>query len=150
MASSGVYFNIVTEVVLVVVILWTVFGPDGVASSAAVLQLYAEPIQAQNFISTAISIASVSPGEFTAVYKGQGNALKLKFTKTGEKEFAQVVPIFDVKIDYKPAQPMLLTLGECSLSPSPPAELTVPKGIGHEIRIVKVPGENCKVSVEAD
>jgi len=150
MASSGVYFNIVTEVVLVVVILWTVFGPDGVASNAAILQLYAEPIQAQNFISTAISIASVSPGEFTAVYKGQGNSLKLRFTKAGGKEFAQVVPIFDVKIDYKPAQPMQLFLGECSLAPAPPSELSIPKGPGHEIRIVKIPGESCKVSVEAD
>lgn len=147
------FIKYVGELMVVLLFLWAMFGPDeGIGNNIVTYLSYAEPEYLQEYISTILTASSYSPGDVEVDIKATGTPHKIKIYSEGQKKesyFITVEPntttLLKGKVEFsKPESPMPFLIGSCSLE-SDPLEFQLKKQEADQT--LKVKKENCKISV---
>jgi len=75
------FIKFVAEVILVILILATLFGDNGVISNTANFLTYAEPTLIKDYLATALTVGGYAPGKFSSTLNTSGRAYDIKLYK---------------------------------------------------------------------
>jgi len=111
------FIKFISEVVLVLVILITVFGGNGVLSNTASHISFLEPILLQNAMAKDITVASYLPGDFKVTLEAKDKH-KIEFTKEQDIYLLNIIPAQEsmIKTDYVKIEKIPL-LTKCTITP---------------------------------
>lgn len=98
------FIKFVVGAVIVLMIFTVVFGDQGVVSNTINFMTYVEPILLQDYISSALTVASYTPGEYTSNVKTSGYQLTIEIYEEGGVTYVSVVPSQENPIKTKFAQ----------------------------------------------
>jgi hypothetical protein len=101
------FIKFIAEVLVILMIFMVVFTPEGIASNTYNFLTYAEPILLQDWLSTAITVGSNSPGEFFTTIKTSGNPYTIKIYTT-DITYVSVIPSQEsyMKTTYASLEPV--------------------------------------------
>lgn len=144
------FIKFIAQVILLLVIFSVVFDPErGIVANTFNYLIYAEPILLQDHISTAITTASHTPGEFSTSFKTTGIPYIIKIYKEDDKPY--------VSIDLTLVQQQLLSTRFAVLEPIPiltdcnisDQKITLERNLIQTITVKKTLENGCKISVIA-
>jgi hypothetical protein len=142
------FLKFVMEVILFLVVLVAVFSEDGIASNTFSYLTYVEPYLLQNWISSAMTVGSSSPGEFTTTTKTTGQPFTIKLFNEEGVSYVLVQPPDEIYIQAKFAT-MEKTpfVSDCDFTEQ---EIKLKKNIIQSIIIEKVLNEDgCSMMITA-
>ena len=138
------------EVILILTIFSVIFDPErGIAVNTFNYLTYAEPITLQNQISTAMTVAGYSPGEFFTSFTTSGMPYKIDIYKEGKTNY--------IRIDLSLVSQVLINTKLANVNPLPILTdcevedqiIILKKELIQTIRIKKIiENNNCKVFIE--
>jgi hypothetical protein len=137
------FVKFIAEVVALLIIFSVLFGPKGMASNTFNYFTFAEPILIQNYISSAMSIASELPGEYTSVVKlttDEPHTIRVFFQ--GGVPYVNVIPAIEsfIKTDYATINPTPITT-DCTVKEM---TVTLPKKSAQKLTVEKYfVGDKC-------
>jgi hypothetical protein len=110
------FIKFVVGAVIVLMIFTVVFGDQGVVSNTINFMTYVEPILLQDYISSALTVASYAPGDYTSNVKTSGYQLTIKIYKEDGTAYVSVVPSQEnpIKTKFAKIEPTPI-LVDCSL-----------------------------------
>jgi hypothetical protein len=95
------FLKFVMEVILFLVVLVAVFSEDGIASNTFSYLTYVEPMLLQNWISSAMTVGSSSPGEFTTTTRTTGQPFTIKIFNEDGISYVLVQPPAEIYMQAK-------------------------------------------------
>lgn len=141
------FLKFVMEVVLFIIVLATLFSDQGIASNTFNYMMYVEPILLQNWISSAITVGSSSPGDFTATTKTTGQPYTINLTKENGEYYIWVQPqliIGEVPTKFAQTQKTPI-VASCSI---PQVSISLKRNIVQTIVVKKVFSADGSCSME--
>lgn len=129
------FIKFVAEVVVFLMIISAVFSPEGIASTTVNYMTFAEPIMLQNYIATAFTSASQSPGEFYSTIKTSGDPHIIRIFESNRTHYVNAVPSSKTftKTTFSALNPVPF-LTNCIINPQ---EIKLKSKLDQSIRIVK-------------
>lgn len=85
------FIKFVAGVLVILMIFIVIFTPEGIASNTFNYMTYAEPILLQDWLSTAITVGSNSPGEFITSIRTSGNPYTISIYKRDNTPYINIL-----------------------------------------------------------
>jgi hypothetical protein len=85
------FIRFVAGVIVALMIFMVVFAPEGIASNTFNYLTYAEPILLQDWLSTAMTVGTNSPGEFVTSIRTSGNPYTIEIYKTADTPYISIL-----------------------------------------------------------
>lgn len=143
------FIKFLAEVIVTLMIFSVVFGEEGIASNTYNYMAYAEHIIMQDYLSTAFTVGSQAPGEFSASIKTSGQPYTIKVYNENGQDYVYVEPKGEVylRTKYARIEPVPIITDckvmqtELKISESLIQTLVVRKNIQEGICVLSLTGE---------
>ncbi|MEM3609833.1 MAG: hypothetical protein QW076_02920 [Candidatus Anstonellales archaeon] len=142
------FIKFVVEIIILIMVLAVVFSPEGIASQTFYYLIFSEPILLENYISTTLSVADQTPGEFSSTIKTLGEPYNIKIYKEDEVFYVLVHAVTRPyqRAIYTGIKPVPIIRSNCVLKEK---IIALNRTVGQAIKIKKVFDENgdCELKV---
>lgn len=95
------FIRFVAEVIVLLIIFSVIFGEEGIASNTFNYLVFAEPILLQDYLSSALTIGSQAPGEFSSSVKTSGQPHTIEIYRRDGITYVHVIPAQEIYLKTK-------------------------------------------------
>ncbi|MFH1474110.1 MAG: hypothetical protein ABIE55_04460 [Candidatus Aenigmatarchaeota archaeon] len=130
------FLKFVAEVIVLLVILVTLFGQEGIASNTFYYLMFVEPILLQNWLTSSMSIGSFAPGEFVASTETTGQAYTISVYEEDGVNYVHIIPPGDyyLKAKFATIEPTAFA-SDCEIYEQ---EIKLKRGLKQTITVKKI------------
>ncbi len=139
------FIKFIAEVIILLIIFSVIFGEEGIAQNTYNYMIFAEPMLLQNYIYTAVEIASEMPGNFESEIRTSGEPYIIKIYYT-DVPYIEVLPPEEkyLKTEFAKIEPTAL-LTNCIVHKN---TIKLKEGLVQNIEIKKIQKENtCEIFI---